>query len=107
MALRDVIADSLGIQATELGCDFKPVLSPAGSPCLSILVFDRYAAGYASGLKPEHFAPLFARVQERLDCPARCDSACPQCVLDFDQRFNTDLLDRVRTLEFLSVFSFL
>ncbi len=107
VALRDVIADSLGIQATELGCDFKPVLSPAGSPCLSILLFDRYAAGYASGLKPEHFAPLFARVQERLDCPARCDSACPQCVLDFDQRFNTDLLDRVRTLEFLSVFSFL
>ena len=32
------------------------------------------------------------RIAERLDCPRGCDSSCPHCVLDFDQRFEAGVL---------------
>jgi hypothetical protein len=45
---------------------------------------------------------LFHKAKEHLHCPSNCDSACPHCVLDFDQRFNAEMLNRHRALEFLT-----
>ena len=102
VALRDELAEMVGVQASELGCDFKPALTPDRSACYSILVYDRYAAGYSSGLQDGDLATLFENARHRLDCPAQCDSVCPHCVLDFDQRFNAETLDRHAALAFLS-----
>ncbi|WP_341646473.1 helicase-related protein [Thauera sp. SDU_THAU2] len=102
VALRDELAEMIGVQASELGCDFKPALTPDHSACCSILIYDRYAAGYSSGLQDGDLATLFENARRRLDCPARCDSVCPHCVLDFDQRFNAEALDRYTALTFLS-----
>jgi hypothetical protein len=101
VALRDALAELLGVQATELGCSTKESRQEDGTRCHSILIFDRFAAGYASSAE-RHLGNLFYLARQRLQCPANCDSACPHCVLDFDQRFVADSLDRHAGLEILS-----
>lgn len=101
VAIRDALAELIGVQASELGCDIKPARPESNTACQSILIFDRYAAGYASSAE-RFLTDLFRLVHERLQCPVGCDSACPSCVLDYDQRFITDYLDRHTALEVLS-----
>ncbi|PUB77910.1 MAG: hypothetical protein DBO99_09095 [gamma proteobacterium symbiont of Ctena orbiculata] len=101
VAIRDSLAELIGVQASELGCDIKPARPESNAVCQSILIFDRYAAGYASSAE-RFLADLFRLVHDRLQCPADCDSACPSCVLDYDQRFITDRLDRHGALEVIS-----
>lgn len=101
VALRDSLAELIGVQATELGCDVKQVEPEAGAHRWSILLFDRFAAGYASSAD-KHIKGMFELARKRLECPAQCDSACPRCVLDFDQRFDAERLDRYAALGFLT-----
>ncbi|MDI6749483.1 MAG: DEAD/DEAH box helicase [Rhodocyclaceae bacterium] len=101
VALRDALAELIGVQASEFGCDVKEARSETGMRCKSILIYDRFAAGYASSVE-RYLDRLFHQARKRLECPANCDSACPQCVLDFDQRFAVDSLDRHAALEVLS-----
>lgn len=101
VALRDNLAGSIGVQANELGCAVKESRVESGSKCQSILIYDRFAAGYSS--RAEDFLnDLFHKAAVQMDCPADCDSACPRCVLDFDQRFAADRLDRKLALNFLT-----
>jgi DEAD/DEAH box helicase domain-containing protein len=93
VALRDSLAAAIGIQSTELGCEIKPSRLEFGGYCQSIIIFDRYAAGYASDAE-RLINNLFRAARARLECLSNCDSACPQCVLDYDQRFAIDMLDR-------------
>ena len=93
VALRDALAELLGVQANELGCDVKQARTENDGVCQSILIFDRFAAGYSSSAD-RFLVELFKRAAERLNCPANCDSACPHCVLDYDQRFAAGNLDR-------------
>lgn len=101
IALRDSLAELIGVQATELGCDIKQVKAEGEAYCWSILLFDRFAAGYASSAD-KHLKGMFELARKRLECPAQCDSACPRCVLDFDQRFEAERLDRHAALRFLT-----
>lgn len=101
VALRDSLAELIGVQATELGCDVKQVKADVGGYCWAILLFDRFAAGYASSAD-KHLKGMFELAHRRLTCPAKCDSACPRCVLDFDQRFEAERLDRHSALRFLT-----
>ncbi|MGE0810724.1 MAG: DEAD/DEAH box helicase [Immundisolibacter sp.] len=101
VALRDALAESIGVLATELGCTTKPV-RPENEPVRrSILIYDRSSAGYASSVEG-HLDSIFHLAHKRLDCPGACDSACPRCVLDFDQRFAADDLDRHAALAVLT-----
>lgn len=101
VALRDSMAELLGVQATELGCDVKEAKPEAGIKCQSILIYDRFAAGYASSAD-RFIDRVFGMTRKRLDCSADCDSACPHCILDFDQRFAADSLDRQAGLDLLT-----
>lgn len=101
VALRDSLAELIGVQATELGCDVKEVKIETGAHCWSVLLFDRFAAGYASSAD-KHLKGMFELARARLECPAHCDSACPRCVLDFDQRFEAERLNRHAALSFLT-----
>ncbi|MCY4656443.1 MAG: helicase-related protein, partial [Gammaproteobacteria bacterium] len=103
VAIRDSLAEKIGVQASEMGCDIRRARPESNSNCQSILIFDRYAAGYASTANSFLSDDLFRLVFERLQCPTTdCDSACPNCVLDYDQRFISDRLDRRRALEVIS-----
>lgn len=101
VAIRDALAELIGVQANELGCEVKPARPESNQVCQSILIFDRYAAGYSSSAE-RHLSSLFQFVHRRLQCPEDCDSACPRCVLDYDQRFAADRLDRHAALSVLS-----
>lgn len=101
VALRDSLAGSIGVQANELGCAVKQSRVETRSLCQSILIYDKFAAGYSS--RAEDFLDkLFVMALDQLNCPADCDSACPRCILDFDQRFASDRLDRVKALSLLT-----
>ncbi len=102
VALRDALAASLGIQSNEIGCTSRPARDLENNQsCQSILLYDRFAAGYVFGCM-EHTVDLLRTLRKRLICTANCDSACPQCILDFDQRFDADKLDRKAALEFIT-----
>ena len=102
VALRDALAELIGVQSTELACATKPVRTESGAICQSIILFDRYAAGYASST-PRYLSALFSKARKKLLCPNNdCDSVCPQCVLDFDQRFAAEEMNRHRGLEILT-----
>jgi ATP-dependent helicase YprA (DUF1998 family) len=101
VALRDALAELLGVRADELSCDTKEIHEEGAGERRSILIFDRFAAGYASSAD-RYIDRLFHRARERLLCRAECDSACPRCILVFDQRFAAELLDRHKALEVLT-----
>lgn len=101
VAVRDALAGSIGVQSNELGCAVKQTLVETGSLCQSILIYDRFAAGYSSRTE-DYLNDLLNKAHDQLNCPADCDSVCPRCVLDFDQRFAADRLDRKRALNFLN-----
>lgn len=102
VALRDSLAEAMGVQVTELGCDVKEAKPEDRTSCQSILIYDRFAAGYASNAD-RYLEKIFTLARERLTCDAGCDSACPHCVLDFDQRFVADHLNRHAALQVLTV----
>ena len=101
VALRDALAELIGVQSTELACATKPVRTESGESCQSIILFDRYAAGYASSAA-RYLSELFSKARKKLLCPNDCDSVCPHCVLDFDQRFAAEGMNRHRVLEILT-----
>lgn len=101
VVFRDTIADLLGVQTSELGCTVKESRQNGNIRCRSILIYDVYASGYVSSAE-NYIDRIFLAARRRLSCPVGCDSACPQCILDFDQRFLADVLDRNRALNFLT-----
>ena len=101
VALRDALAGLLGVQSSELGCEARETRNTEGERCQSIFLFDRFAAGYASGAE-RLLCDMFRKAAEILKCPKACESSCPNCVLDFDQRFEASVLDRKRALAILS-----
>jgi DEAD/DEAH box helicase domain-containing protein len=101
VAMRNALAELIGVQANELACETRPSRTEFGDRCQSIFIFDRFAAGYASNVA-RHMNAMFCMSRERLMCSKNCDSACPNCVLDFEHRFAADNLDRKVALEFLN-----
>lgn len=101
VALRDELAELIGVQTGELGCDVQETRSATDTRCQSLFIFDKFAAGYASCAE-RLINQMFRDAAERLHCPKDCDSSCPQCVLDFDQRFEAGVLDRKAALSVLT-----
>jgi replicative superfamily II helicase len=101
VALRDSLAALLGVQSAELGCDARETRDGEGSRNYSIFIFDRFAAGYASSAE-RLLREMFIEAAKLLACPKDCESSCPHCVLDFDQRFEASVLDRRAALKVLN-----
>ena len=101
VALRDELAQLLGVQVGELGCDVQETRSAADTRCQSLFIFDKAAAGYATSFE-SRITQIFRNAAQRLNCTKACDSNCPNCVLDFDQRFEAGVLDRKAALRILT-----
>ncbi|MFM8333872.1 MAG: DUF1998 domain-containing protein, partial [Candidatus Methylumidiphilus sp.] len=101
VVLRQALADSLGINADELGYTVKPTKLPnCPYPVATIALYDTASggAGFASTAHRD-FAGLFCAAKTYLDCT--CASVCQNCLLGFDTRFHIDQLDRKLALQFL------
>lgn len=101
VALRDALAELLGVQARELGCDVQEMHNDEGTLCQSLFIFDHFAAGYTSCAQ-DKMTDMFRMAINRLACKNQCDSCCPQCVLDFDLRFDAANLNRHAALRVMT-----
>ena len=101
VALRRAIADHLGIDETELGCNTKEVREVGGQATRTLQIFDIRSAGYSSIVSP-HLSELFRAARKNLECAAGCADACQSCLLTFDTRHQSDDLNRHDALTFLS-----
>lgn len=101
VALRRAIAEQLGIDEGELGCDSKEIRDVNGKRVRALQIFDVRSAGYSSLVAPT-LPKLIANARNSLFCEHDCDSACQNCLLSFDTRFRLDSLDRKAALQFLT-----
>lgn len=104
VALRHALAKCLGVNTEELGVLVKQTKIPKVSyPVYAISLYDTNGggAGFASSA-PQFLDKLFTLAKEFLNCNACCDSACENCLLQYDTRRIIDFLDRNKGLEFLS-----
>lgn len=100
VVLRDSLAEILGIQSQELICDVQQV-KVDGIITESILIFDRNTSGFSSS-SGHLINKILIKAREQLICIKNCKSSCPSCVLDYDQRFREEELNRHIALEFLT-----
>jgi DEAD/DEAH box helicase domain-containing protein len=102
-ALRQALADKLGIDERELGWAQISARDRRDQKTRSIILYDTAdgGAGYVAAV-PRLLPELLRTAQQILDCPAKCDRACHACLLTFDTQHKMEHLDRKRGLEALS-----
>ena len=109
IALRFALCQFLGIDEREVGCAISPSRDHGGGRCVSVLLHDtaQGGAGYVASIA-DNIGKLLADARAHLDCGSECDRFCHTCVLTWDSRHRTNLLDRHEALGFLdsSVLSF-
>lgn len=100
VALRDAIADQMGVMSDELGFGTKHVQWQR-EPVRLIQVFDLRSGGYTSQAAHLMNSPvLWDKVLDSLSC--HCTGACQECLIGFDTRFDGEKLDRHKALEWIS-----
>jgi hypothetical protein len=105
-ALREALAERLGVEPDEIVPSAAPSLGPAGETRLSLFLHDRAAggAGLAARMaEPEMLAAAVARAAELLDCPENCRRGCPACILRPDLNSRDRVLDRAGALSLARV----
>jgi len=95
IALREGLARQLGIERDEIAWDVASGQDREGKATPTIYLFDQAAggAGYATQATTD-FAGLLDAALETLDCPSKCDSACPACLVVRDTVGHANKLDR-------------
>lgn len=90
-ALREALADRLGVEPTEVGPSVNPSSGPAGERLVSLFLHDLAAGGAGLSARMTELDMLVAtlrRAEELLDCRDTCLRGCPSCILrpDLNQR---------------------
>ena len=103
IALREALAQELGVEADEMGFAISQTQNALGAPAVSLFLFDRAAGGAGFAVSFEHLMrPVLSRAERILDCKTPgCEQACAACVLTSDAPDGRDELDRTAALEFL------
>lgn len=101
VALRRAIAERLGVEESELGCDTKMLRDNGQRTARALQVYDVRSAGYSSLVSPD-LPQLLRATRSILQCSADCQGACQMCLLTFDTRFRSIHLDRQKALAFLT-----
>jgi DEAD/DEAH box helicase domain-containing protein len=109
LALREVAARKLGVDADEMGFAAPQAVNQAGRRNYSAVVFDRASggAGFSSVIAQDPVGAL-KQAQTLLDCggTGRCGDpeaiqACPRCVLSADSQHSADDTDRKTAFDLL------
>lgn len=104
VALRDTIADQLGIATTEMGFGVRQDRDlETGSVRYVIQVYDDVAGGAGfvlTGL--EDLANFVEEMFKKLNCPANCDNVCSACLASKDSRVEFNELDRKAALHWVT-----
>lgn len=103
IALREALAQELGIEADEMGFATATSRNHLGADAVSLLLFDRAAGGAGFSTSLENLLrPVLERAERILDCKTPgCVNACPACVLVADAPEGVDKLNRSAALAYL------
>jgi hypothetical protein len=103
IALREALAQELGVEADEMGFAVGLSQNALGAPAASLFLFDRAAGGAGFAVSLEHLMrPVIRRADQILDCKTPgCEKGCAACVLTTDAPGGKDELDRTAALAFL------
>lgn len=104
VAIRDVIAEKLGIASSEMGFSHRFDRDRDGGQGRSVIqLFDEVSGGGGFVLAGLGDLPqLLAEAKERLRCPVNCENVCSHCLANQDSRVEREELDRKLTLLWLS-----
>lgn len=104
VAIRDVIAEKLGIASSEMGFSHRLDRDRDGGQGRSVIqLFDEVSGGAGFVLAGLGDIPqLLTEAKERLRCPANCENVCSHCLASQDSRVERDELDRKLALQWLS-----
>lgn len=103
IALREALAQELGVEADEMGFAVEQAENALGAPAVSLYLFDRASGGAGFAVSFEHLMrPVFRGAEKILDCQTPgCEKACAACVLTADAPGGKGDLDRTAALAFL------
>ena len=103
VALRDAIAEELGIASTEMG--FGARLDKdieTGQNRSVVQVFDLVSGGAGFVIAGvSNIADLLHKTLSKLNCRANCENVCSQCLASQDSRVEQEELDRISAREWL------
>lgn len=108
VALRDVIADMLGISSSEMGFGIrldKDLETNLGRAVVQLYDQVSGGAGFVIAGVPE-VVDLLNKAYKRLSCPANCEIVCSCCLAGQDTRVELEELDRRAALVWLKVNEF-
>ncbi|WP_027062854.1 DEAD/DEAH box helicase [Mesorhizobium loti] len=103
IALREALAQELGVEADEMGFAVAESRNVLGAPTASLFLFDRATGGAGFAVSFEHLMrATIRRAEQILDCKTPgCEKACAACVLTSDAPDGKDDLDRKAALDFV------
>jgi len=103
VAIRDAMADLLGIAGDEMGCTVRENKVIDGGQKRSVIqIFDNTSGGagfVTSAVEDVNF--LLKRAIEKLDCPNHCDNVCSHCLASQDSRVEMSEMDRHLALKWI------
>jgi hypothetical protein len=102
IALREALAQELGVGADEMGFAVGQSQNALGAPAVSLFLFDRAAGGSGFAVSFGHLMrPVIRRAEQILDCETPgCEKACAACVQTSDAPGGNGELDRTAALAF-------
>ncbi|AJE23874.1 DEAD/DEAH box helicase [Azotobacter chroococcum] len=104
VAIRDEIAEQLGISSDEMGFGFRLDRDLESNQGRSVVqLFDDVSGGAGFVLSAVNdLGGLLKKALARLHCPASCDNVCSHCLAGQDSRVEREELDRKLTQEWLA-----
>ena len=102
-ALRDVIADQLGIVSTEMGFSHRVDRDRETRQGRAVIqLYDEVSGGAGFVLEGlDDITSLLTKAMQRLHCPADCETVCSHCLAGQDSRVEREELDRRLALRWL------
>lgn len=103
VALRDVVADHLGIISTEMGVSTRLDRDTVTGQVRSVIqLFDQASGGAGFVLAALEEIPKFLKqMVGKLTCSANCDSVCSHCLAGQDSQIERHELDRRAALTWI------
>ena len=103
VALRDAVADQLGIASSEMGFGARPDRSlETGEKRYVVQVYDNVAGGAGFVLTAlNQMTDLLQAAFEKLNCSADCETVCSSCLASKDSRVEFEHLNRQLAIKWL------
>lgn len=114
VAMREVLADKLGISPQEIGFATREELDvDNGAPRMVIQLFDEASGGAGFVITAiDDLVGLLRAMRKQLECPSNCDTVCSHCLagndsnverFELDRRAAIDWIDESLILEYLEL----